>query len=253
MRNIKLTIQYNGAAYNGWQAQPQLPTIQVALEEALARITGHPVRIGGSGRTDAGVHSAGQTANFTTTSTAPLKAFVLGMNSILPSDISILNASDEDERFDARRSVAHKCYRYRIYNAPARSAAVAGRVWWISHRLDLAAMERAAALIPGTHDFGAFRSTGCDANHTIRTVHASRLAVQKPLVTYEIIGRGFLRNMVRIVVGTLVEVGAGRMTPEEVATLLRDGGRSEAGPTAPAWGLTLHSVAYPASRGPIFP
>lgn len=253
VRKILLTIQYDGSSYAGWQTQPGLPTIQQTLEDGLSRIACHPVRITGSGRTDAGVHAEGQTATFSTTSTAPLKAFVAGANSLLPPDISVLSARQAPDWLDARRSTLVKTYRYRIYNGGARSAVTGDRAWWVGRSLDVAKMDEAAALLAGTHDFGAFRAAGCDAKHAVRTVAASRITARGQCVDYEISGNGFLRNMVRMIAGTLCEVGLGRLSYGEVGELLAKSGETKGGPTAPAHGLTLMRVVYPYFDGDSYP
>lgn len=253
VRNILITVEYDGGAYAGWQTQPGLPTIQERLETELSRIACHPVKVTGSGRTDAGVHALGQTATFSTTSNVPLKAFVAGANSLLPPDISILSAAQAPEWLDARRSTLIKTYRYRIYNGTARSAVAGERAWWVSRNLDAAAMDEAAKLVAGTHDFGAFRSAGCDARHSVRTVSASRVIVRGGFLDYEISGNGFLRNMVRMIAGTLTEVGLGRLSVADVGRLLAGGGAGKGGPTAPAHGLTLLRVAYPHFDGDCYP
>lgn len=253
MRNIRLTIEYNGSGFAGWQIQDNAPTIQGELEAALNKIAGHRVRLSGSGRTDSGVHALCQTANFKTESTAPLKAFVRGTNSILPAGISVVSAAEADEGFDSRRSVVIKAYVYRIYSSQARSADLGARSWWVPYALDVAKMDRAASLLVGTHDFGAFRSAGCDAAHSVRTVSASRVTKKGRLIEYEIMGNGFLRNMVRIIAGTLMEVGAGRKEVNDMLGLLESRDREMAGPTAPACGLTLKKVVYPPSGGETYP
>lgn len=254
MRNVKLVISYEGARYAGWQTQVGDPTVQAALEEVLAKITGHPVRVRGSGRTDAGVHAEGQVANFFTGSSVPLKAFVRGANSMLPEDISILSAQDVPPDFDSRRSALFKVYRYSIRNSESRSAESARKSWWVSGRLDVAAMDRAAALFTGRHDFGAFRASGCDSAHAVRFMNSIRVTGSGGGdIVIEAVGKGFMRNMVRIIAGTLVETGMGRMTLAEVAALFEKPERAGAGITAPAHGLTLHRVVYPRLDGPAYP
>jgi len=253
MRNILLEIEYVGSAYAGWQAQPEDPTIQLEIEKALKRVTGEEVRLTGSGRTDSGVHAAGQAANFPTGSNLPLKAFVAGANSLLPADISIKSAKVVPMEFDARRSALSKTYHYKFFNSPVRSALLARFGWWIPYHLDAAAMELAASQFSGTHDFGAYRSAGCDAKHSVRTIAAARIVKAGPLITFEVVGNGFLRNMVRIMAGTLCRVGAGKMSPEEIPASLISGDRRDAGPTAPPWGLTLFKVVYPPDESESYP
>ncbi len=244
MRNIRLTLEYEGTAYGGWQVQPNAPTIQAALEQALAVMLKHPARVTGSGRTDAGVHALGQTANFRTGARIPLKGVLHGLNSLLPDDIAVRRADEMPPGFDSRRSVREKTYRYRIHVAPTPSAFARRTSWRVTVPLDLGAMARAAALMEGTHDFAAFRAAGCDAATTVRTVPSVRVEARGEFVEVTVRGNGFLRHMVRIMVGTLVEVGRGRMPPDRVGELLARPAREEAGPTAPARGLFLVEVRY---------
>lgn len=252
MRNIAITVEYLGRGYSGWQRQEGVPTIQETLEDALEKIACEKVRVKGSGRTDAGVNASGQVANFFTTSGAPLKAFVRGANCFLPPDISILSARDVPRDFDARRSALLKTYVYRVHCGQARPA-LDQRVYWLARKLDLSAVDRALAFFPGQHDFSAFRSAGCDATHTVRFLCAAALAKRGEVVEFTFTGKGFLRNMVRIMAGTVIEAGLGTRRPESVADLLRCGNRLHAGTTAPAEGLTLHRVTYPALEGNVYP
>lgn len=254
MRNVKLVVSYEGKGYAGWQVQDGEPTIQAALEEALAKITGHTVKLKGSGRTDAGVHAEGQVANFFTESQAPLKAFVRGVNSLIPDDISVISAQDVPPGFDSRRSALFKVYRYSIVNTQAPPASLVKRCWWVSGRLDVALMDRAASLFAGRHDFGAFRSSGCDSVHAVRFLNSVRVTKRLGgIIEIEAVGKGFMRNMVRIIAGTLVETGSGRMTPAGVESLFGNPDRANAGITAPAHGLTLLKVIYPEIPGPSYP
>ena len=254
MRNVKLLVSYDGGAYAGWQVQDKSPTIQGKLEESLSKIAGHAVSLRGSGRTDAGVHAAAQAANFRTGSAAPLKAFVRGANSLLPPDISVLSAEEAAPDFDARKSSLYKVYLYRIKNAEARSAGTAGTSLWIAQELDVAAMDQAAGKLTGRHDFGSFRSSGCDSAHAVRFLNSVRVTkAGGSTLEIEVVGKGFLRNMVRIIAGTLIEVGLGKLNPMEFRAVIDSADRETAGPTAPAHGLTLLRVVYPASDGPRYP
>lgn len=246
MRNIRLLLEYDGTAYSGWQTQPAAPTIQETLERALATMLGEPARVTGSGRTDAGVHAEGQVANFRTDRPIPLKGFVHGLNSLLPHDIAVRRAEEMEADFDSRRSARRKTYRYAIHNGITPSALVRRTTTWVSAPLDAAAMDRAAAALRGVHDFEAFRSSGCDADHAVREILDTAVRRAGERVEIEVTGTGFLRHMVRIIAGTLIEVGTGRREGDSVARCLASRERGLAGPTAPAQGLTLVRVVYDA-------
>jgi tRNA pseudouridine38-40 synthase len=247
VRNIRLFLEYDGTDYSGWQTQPNGPTIQETLERALATMLGGPARVTGSGRTDAGVHAEGQVANFRTDRAIPLKGFVLGLNSLLPLDISVRRAEEVEDDFDSRRSARQKTYRYAIHNGLTPSALSRRTTAWVSVPLDADAMDRAAAPLRGVHDFEAFRSSGCDAEHAVREVLDTAVRRAGERVQIEITGTGFLRHMVRIIAGTLIEVGTGRRGEDSLARCLASRERGLAGPTAPARGLTLVRVAYDAA------
>jgi tRNA pseudouridine38-40 synthase len=244
-RNIRLLLEYDGTRYHGWQRQPDAVTIQEVLEAAVARLTGEAVALIGSGRTDAGVHALGQVANFRTGSAIPLKAFHQGLNSILPRDIVVLAAAAAPPEFHARKSARAKTYEYRILNRPNRSPLHHHYAWWLAPRLDLAAMTAAAAALPGEHDFTAFRASGSDNKNPVRRVLAAEWC-EGPggWLTFTITATGFLRGMVRSLVGTMSEVGRGKAPPRVLEELLASGARHLAGPTAPAQGLYLVEVFY---------
>jgi tRNA pseudouridine38-40 synthase len=244
-RNIRLLLEYDGTCYHGWQRQADAATIQETLEEALARLTGERIALIGSGRTDAGVHARGQVASFRTESAIPLKAFHAGLNSMLPSDIAVLSATEAPPEFHARKSARAKTYEYRILNRPNRSPLYHHYAWWIGHPLDLPAMRVAAAVLPGEHDFTAFRASGSDNLNPVRRVlDANWRKETGGWLTFTIAATGFLRGMVRSLVGTLVEAGRGKAPPTILAELLATGARHLAGPTAPAQGLYLVEVFY---------
>jgi tRNA pseudouridine38-40 synthase len=244
-RNIRLLLEYDGTRYHGWQRQKNAATIQETLETALKRLTGEAVRLNASGRTDAGVHALGQVANFHTASRIPLKAFEQGLNSLLPPDIAILEAREAHPEFHARKSARAKTYEYRILNRPQRSALHQHYGWWIGAPLDLEAMARAAAALPGEHDFSAFRAAGSDNKNPVRRVLECQWRSHPGgWLRFTISANGFLRGMVRSLVGTMVEAGRGKAAPESLAELLRRPDRSRAGPTAPPQGLYLVGVAY---------
>ena len=215
-RNIRLLLEYDGTRYHGWQRQLDAATIQGVLEAAVARLTQAPVAIIGSGRTDAGVHARGQVANFRTESAIPLKAFHQGLNSLLPKDIAVLEASEAEPSFHARKSARAKTYEYRILNRPNRSPLNRHYAWWIAPPLDLAAMAGAAAALPGEHDFTAFRASGSDNINPVRRVLAAAWRDEPGgWLSFTITATGFLRGMVRSLVGTMVEVGQGKAPPDQ--------------------------------------
>ena len=244
-RNIRLLLEYDGTRYHGWQRQKNAVSIQEVLEEALTRLTGEGVRLIGSGRTDAGVHALGQVANFHSGGALPLKAFEAGVNSMLPWDIVVLEAREVPPEFHARKSALSKTYEYRILNRPRRSPLHHHFSWWISGKLDLKAMAAAAALLPGEHDFSAFRASGSGSLNPVRRIAAARWRTHPGgWLIFTITGNGFLRGMVRSLVGTLVAVGQGKAAPDLLGDLLRNQGRHLAGPTAPPQGLFLVKVVY---------
>jgi len=244
-RNIRLLLEYDGTGYHGWQRQLDAATIQGVLEAAVARLTQAPAAIIGSGRTDAGVHARGQVANFRTESAIPLRAFHQGLNSLLPKDIVVLEAHEAEPSFHARKSARAKTYEYRILNRPNRSPLYRHYAWWLAPRLDLAAMAGAAAVLPGEHDFTAFRASGSENKNPVRRVlGASWQDEPGGWLSFTITATGFLRGMVRSLVGTLVQVGQGKAPPTKLAELLASGARHLAGPTAPPQGLYLVEVVY---------
>jgi tRNA pseudouridine38-40 synthase len=245
MRNIRLLLEYDGTRYHGWQRQKNAATIQETVEAALARLTGAEVRLTGSGRTDAGVHARGQVANFRTSSHIPLKAFYEGLNSLLPEDIAVLDAAEAPPAFHARKSAQAKTYEYRILNRPVRSPLSHHYAWWVAQPLEAAAMGAAAAALPGEHDFSAFQASGSGIRSPRRRVLAARWETRgEGWLIFTITATGFLRGMVRALVGTMVEIGRGKAPPGLLAQLLASGHRRLAGPTAPPQGLYLVEVLY---------
>jgi tRNA pseudouridine38-40 synthase len=244
-RNIRLLLEYDGTGYHGWQRQRDPATIQGVLEAAVARLTQAEVSIIGSGRTDAGVHARGQVANFRTDSAIPLKAFHQGLNSLLPKDIAVLEAREAEPSFHARKSARAKTYEYRILNRPNRSPLYHHYAWWLAPPLDLAAMAGAAAVLRGEHDFTAFRASGSDNLNPVRRVLAAEWREEAGgWLSFTITATGFLRGMVRSLVGTMAEAGQGKVPPARLAELLTSGARHLAGPTAPPQGLYLVEVFY---------
>jgi tRNA pseudouridine38-40 synthase len=244
MRIIKLVVAYDGTGYAGWQIQPNGLTIQEVLEDALAKMLGEPVRIRSSGRTDAGVHARGMVASFVTSGTIPLRAFSPGLNSLLPPDIAVREAEEAAPGFDPRRDARGKHYRYTMLCAPCRSPLDRLTSWHLREMPDLDAMREAASFFVGEHDFASFRTAGCAAKTTVRRIDGVEIMQDGPFVIIDVRGSGFLKNMVRMMVGTLVEVGRGKREPATVARLLAAPGSHPAGATAPPHGLCLMTVYY---------
>ena len=251
MRNILLIIEYDGTSYAGWQVQPNGISIQQVLEEALERLLKERVRVHSSGRTDAGVHALGMPACFATTKMIPLKAFTAGLNALLPPDIAVRDAREVPMEFHPRREAMSKQYRYTLHVSQNRSPVTRLYSWQLRGPLDIDAMRRAAGYFVGEHDFAAFRGAGCAARTTIRSVHSVEITQQGEFLLVDVTGEGFLRNMVRIMVGTLVEIGLGRRPATAVREMLEVRDRSAAGITAPPQGLCLVEVIFgnePGSR-----
>ncbi|MFW6132796.1 MAG: tRNA pseudouridine(38-40) synthase TruA [Planctomycetota bacterium] len=248
-RNVKLVIAYNGTGYHGWQRQEDhLPTVQQCVEDAAGRVVGHPVTVFGAGRTDAGVHAAGQVANFRTSNASiPLAGLRRAMNSKLPNDIAIRSATEVGRAFHASRSAVGKTYRYRIRVAPLRDVMGAGEVYHFFRPLDVTAMDAAARRLTGTHDFAGFAASADARLTSVRTVRRCDVSETDDEVHITVQGDGFLYKMVRIITGTLVEIGRGRWGPERVDRILTTCDRRDAGPTAPPDGLYLVCVHYAVS------
>lgn len=244
MKTIRLTIEYDGTDFAGWQTQPNGRSVQEVMEAALARILGEPVRLASAGRTDAGVHARGMVAHFATGRDLPLAAYREGVNRHLPLDVAVCEATEATADFHARFDARGKWYRYTLRCAPVRSPLLDRTSWHLRAPLDQAAMTQAAEDFVGRHDFAAFRGAGCDARTTEREIFAVDLVRDGELTHIDVRGEGFLRHMVRVMVGTLVEIGLGRRPVDDVARLLREGCRSAAGRTAPPHGLCLMEVWY---------
>ncbi|RME20587.1 MAG: tRNA pseudouridine(38-40) synthase TruA [Deltaproteobacteria bacterium] len=247
-RRWRLELAWDGRAYAGWQVQPagHGRTIQQVVEEALQRVLGGAsARVEASGRTDAGVHALQQVAAFTTSVPRTERAIVHGLNHCLPPDIACLAASPAPIDFDPRRWTRRKRYRYRILTRPARCPFRHGQVLHLSRDLDLAAMQRAARHLVGRHDMQSFRAAGCSARTTVRTLTEVAVIRRDDELHIEVQGNGFLRHQVRIMAGTLVEVGRGRISPDAVSAIIAARRRSAAGPTLPAAGLWLVEVDCP--------
>jgi tRNA pseudouridine38-40 synthase len=245
VRNIKLTIEYDGTAYHGWQIQPGVRTIQGVMREQIAQITQKKVNLIGAGRTDAGVHALAQVANFKTESTIDLLALQRGLNSLLPSDIVVKGAEEVEVEFHARFSARSKVYEYHILHQPYPSALMRDYAWFIHEELDLASMKKCAKLLFGSHDFSSFRASGDESRHSIREV--IRLEIERRegnFVVIAIEANAFLRGMVRSIVGTLMDVGERKTSFAEFKEIFGAHDRRRAGMTAPAHGLFLVEVKY---------
>ena len=256
-RTLKLTVAYDGTRFVGWQRQADGDSIQGLLEAALARFEGGPVTVHGAGRTDAGVHALGQVASAVVTCAHDPAVLARGLNAQLPADVRVLSVADAPPGFHARFSARSKAYRYLLRTGPVAAPFERDYVWHVPGRLDLDRMRTAAAALLGTHDFSAFRSAGGHTRTTERTITRTDVRVSHepvapgagvacagPLVAYDVEGDGFLRHMVRAIVGTLVDIGQGRREAGTMARLAQGGARGDAGPTAPARGLWLVRVDY---------
>jgi tRNA pseudouridine38-40 synthase len=246
MKNFKLVIEYDGTNYSGWQRQKSDRTIQGEIENALMKMTCRKITVIGSGRTDAGVHALGQAANFKCDTRLTSEAFQKGLNSLLPRDIVIKSCRHVAMEFHARFDVKSKAYRYHILNHQLPKAIGRQYVWQIRRPLDIHAMVKASQIFVGIHDFKAFEGSGSPRAHTVRNVTIARLSVgDEGKITFDIEANGFLRFMVRNIVGTLVDVGMGKFSPEDIPEIFQSRDRSRASATAPAQGLFLISVTYP--------
>ncbi len=246
MPNFRLTLEYDGADFAGWQAQrSERRTVQETLERVLTRLTGSPARVCGAGRTDAGVHAEGQVASVILATALDPAALQRALNGLLPADLAVVGIERASDDFDARREARGKRYCYRIWNAPHPSPLRLKRAHWVRRPLDLAAMRDAAAALVGTHDFASCQAAGSGVTSSVRSLR--RLDVEgaaRGEVRLLVEGDGFLRHMVRILAGTLLEVGVGRRPAGGMAALLAARDRQKAGPTAPARALTLVRVFY---------
>lgn len=250
MRQLRITVEYDGTGLAGWQRQANAPSVQAHLEDALARLLDHPVRVSGASRTDAGVHARGQVAAFSTARTIPEEGMRRALNASLPPSIAVVDLVEVDPSFHPRFSATGKHYRYLWWLGRDRSPRWHHRAWYHFRPLELAAMTEAAQHLRGHHDFAAFRAVGCVSKSTRRRMDELTLTYLEPQVlALDVRGNAFLRNMMRIIAGTLAEVGEGRRTPASVAELLISGERKLAGITAPAHGLELMSVSYDGVRG----
>lgn len=244
MRRIKLTISYDGTRYAGWQRQENAPSVQQKLEEALFSLTGERAAIIGASRTDAGVHALGQAAHFDTDSRVPPEKFSFALNTKLPEDIRVMDSREASHAFHARYGAIGKTYRYQIENAPHATATERLYRAHVAKPLDVALMRRAAMDALGEHDFAAFAAAGSKAKTTVRDIREIALEKQDERIDLTVSGRSFLYNMVRILAGTLIYVGMGKLPPDAIARALETKNRLDLGVTAPAKGLTLVRVDY---------
>ncbi|NLL06588.1 MAG: tRNA pseudouridine(38-40) synthase TruA [Clostridiaceae bacterium] len=244
MKNVKLTIEYDGTNYHGWQVQSNAKTVQGTVERAIRGLTGEEITITGSSRTDQGVHAYGQVANFLTQSNIPQDRFSYALNRMLPDDIVIKKSEEVSLDFHARHCSKGKKYRYLIYNSSFPSAIFRNRAYHVSHQLDFEEMQKSIGYFLGTHDFSAFRSTGSSVKTSVRTIFDVKLTKSEDNIWFEVSGDGFLYNMVRIIVGTIVDVGMGRIKSKEIPSIIESLERKRAGRTAPPQGLYLVEVYY---------
>jgi tRNA pseudouridine38-40 synthase len=249
MRRIKITLAYDGTDFHGWQVQPELPTVQGTLEAVVAEIEGQPVRVEGSGRTDAGVHALAQVAAFSISNPIPVENLRKALNRLLPASIRVLQVEEAAADFHPRFSAHSKTYEYRIFRGEVCSPFERRWVHHYPYPLDVDALIAAAPVFVGEHDFSAFAASDerdAEGGSKVRTVYSSAAALEGERLIYRVRGSGFLKHMVRNMVGTLLEVGKGNLTAEGVCALVNAGAgaKEKAGPTAPACGLFLVEVDY---------
>ncbi len=244
MARIKLTVSYDGTNYVGWQYQPNGMSVQQRLEQAIHQLTGEIHTVYSSGRTDSGVHARGMVCHLDPKREFPLGAWREGLNRFLPDDIAIRLAETVPDQFHARFSAQGKCYRYTILHDPVRSPLDCSTSWYVKHRLDLKIMEEAARCFVGKHDFASFRTSGCSAGTTIREIFSIKLTPVDNLIHIDVSGGGFLRNMVRMMVGTLVQIGRGKRPPDTISMLLAGVDTIPPALTAPPQGLCLQEVWF---------
>lgn len=244
MVNVKLTIQYDGTNYCGWQKQKNGNSIQEEIERAIKLVTGERVNLIGSGRTDSGVHAKGQVANFLTNSNIPVDRFKFALNSKLPRDISIIDSRKVDKNFHSRFDALGKRYQYIIYNRKIRNPLYRNFAYHVPYFLDYKEMEKATKYFLGTQDFSSFMASNSSVKTTIRTIYNFTIKRREDLIIFSIEGNGFLYNMVRIIIGTLVEIGSGKLKSDSISYIIHSKNRGRAGHTAPPQGLYLDKVFY---------
>ncbi len=245
MRRIRLIVEYEGTAYVGWQAQPNGVAVQQKIEEAIENVTGVRSVLQGSGRTDSGVHALAQVAHFDTGARMPADKFAFALNTFLPPDIRILYSDEVPDSFHARFDAKRKHYRYTIQTGPHADVFTRNTALHVHAPLDFDRLQSTASEYSGEHDFRAFMSSGSTMENTVRTIYFSEWSADGKYLHYDVCGNGFLYNMVRIMVGTMLEINAGRLPRDSVQKAFSTPERSFAGATAPAHGLTLYRVVYP--------
>ena len=244
MRNIKLTIEYDGTSYGGWQKQKNNITIQQCIEEAIKLLTGEQVELIGSSRTDAGVHAKGMVANFITNSQIPADKFREAINTKLPDDIGIIKSEEVDKNFHSRYDSKGKTYCYTLVNRYEKICIGRNYVYQVRDELNYDLMKEAAKYFLGKHDFKAFKTNGSSVKTSVRTISGLELELKDDVIKIFVSADGFLYKMVRIIVGTLIEVGKGKIKPESIERIIKNGDRSKAGPCVPPNGLVLEKVFY---------
>lgn len=245
MRRIRLIISYDGTNYVGWQVQPNGVSVQALLEKALFELTGEQIRVEGSGRTDSGVHAKAQVAHFDTEARMAADKFAIAMNMHLPPDIRVLFSEECDPTFHARFSAKRKVYSYTVQLGPHADVFLRTTSLHLHYMPDVESMQKAAAAVIGTHDFNAFKCAGSSMENTVRTITRSEWNRNGNLLVYTVEGNGFLYNMVRILVGTMLEIGSGKRPVSDMENAIETGSRTSAGATAPSRGLRLERVIYP--------
>ncbi|MDZ4785286.1 MAG: tRNA pseudouridine(38-40) synthase TruA [bacterium] len=245
MANIRLLLEYDGSKFHGWQKQPSVRTVQEELHKVLELVLQEKIHhVQCSGRTDEGVHSRGQVANFFVEKVPDLIRLKRSVSSIMKGDLSVLEVEIVPDTFHSLRSAKSKFYRYVIYNSDVPPVLEKGQVWLVHRDLDIERMKREALLLLGKQDFACFQGSGCGSTSTIKTIYKSEIISNPPYIYYEVIGSGFLKHMVRNIVGTLVEFGKNEGKASSMKELLESKNRQLAGPTAPGWGLCLEYVEY---------
>ena len=240
-----LTVEYDGSQFNGWQVQTGVPTVQEALEVALARVANHPVRVTGAGRTDTGVHATGQVAHFESASPRSHRSWLKGANTLLPQGASILSVSPVGSNFHARFSATGRAYRYVIFNRPVAPTFLRSRVTWEYRPMDVSRMRAAAAFLVGRHDFNAYRAVACQSEGSIRELRRLRVSASGQWIWVDAEAESFLQHMVRNIVGVLLAVGAGEKEPTWAGEVLNSRDRASGGVTAPPDGLYFVRASYP--------
>ena len=252
VKNIALRVMFDGAGYHGWQVQRDECTVAGTLESVLSRLCEHPVKIHGCGRTDAGVHAENYCANYKTSSNIPTDRLPLAINTLLPDDIAVQSAMHVPDEFDANLSCIKKEYTYRIFSSRVRNPFYSGRVYFYPNKLDIDAMKKASPSFIGTHDFAAVRSAGTETKTTIRTVYWYEIEENGDVIELLACANGFLYNMARAMVGTLLYVSEGKISPDDLPRLLERGDRRLTGPTVPPDGLFLTRIWYDGPVGEMF-